>query len=89
MAVLEEDVEKKGVTAVEPAGEHRIPPAYEDVAVGSAPEISPLKRSLQGRHMQMIAIGMSFVDSSVKGSSWLMYALSRWFHWCWSVRRYW
>jgi hypothetical protein len=39
--------------------------------------------------MQMIAIGMFFVDSCVEGSPWLMYALSRWFHWCWSVRRYW
>lgn len=88
MAVFEEDVEKKGVT-VEATGEHRIPPAYEDVAIGSAPEISPLKRSLQGRHMQMIAIGMFFVDSSGEGSRWLMYALFRWFDWCWSVRRYW
>lgn len=89
MAVLEEDVEKKGITAVEPAGEHRIPPAYEDVAVGSAPEINPLKRSLQGRHMQMIAIGMFFVDSPGEGSPWLMYALFRWFDWCWSFRWYW
>jgi amino acid permease len=65
MTASEEDIEKKGVTAVEPTGGSM--PAYDDAAVGSG-EISPLKRSLQGRHMQMIAIGMFFVDLLV-GSS--------------------
>jgi amino acid permease len=60
MTASEEDIEKKGVTAVEPAGDRSMP-AYDDVAVGTT-QISPLKRSLQGRHMQMIAIGMCFVD---------------------------
>lgn len=60
MAASDEDIEKKGVTAVEPTGD-RVVPGYEDVAVGTS-EFSPLKRSLQGRHMQMIAIGMCFFD---------------------------
>lgn len=58
MTASEEDIEKKGVTAVEPTGDRSMP-AYDDVEVGT--QISPLKRSLQGRHMQMIAIGMCFV----------------------------
>jgi amino acid permease len=63
MTASEEDIEKKGVTAVEPAGD-RSTPAYDDVAVGTT-QISPLKRSLQGRHMQMIAIGICFVGLHV------------------------
>jgi amino acid permease len=59
MTASDEDIEKKGVTAV--AADRGVP-VYDDVAVGTS-EISPLKRSLQGRHMQMIAIGMCFDDS--------------------------
>ncbi|KAJ5491422.1 amino-acid permease [Penicillium diatomitis] len=58
MTAMDEDIEKKGVTAVTPHGEGGVP-AYDDVAVGSAPEVKSLKRNLQGRHMQMIAIGGS------------------------------
>lgn len=56
MTASDEDIEKKGVTAVEPRGDKSVP-GYEDVQVS---EINPLKRSLQGRHMQMIAIGKCF-----------------------------
>jgi amino acid transporter len=57
MTASDEDIEKKGVTAVEPRGDKSVP-GYEDVQVGTS-EFNPLKRSLQGRHMQMIAIGGS------------------------------
>jgi amino acid permease len=60
MTASDEDIEKKGVTAVEPRGDKSVP-GYEDVQVGTS-EFNPLKRSLQGRHMQMIAIGKCFLD---------------------------
>lgn len=59
MSASDGDIEKKGATSVAPASDGTTP-AYgeattEDHGVG---EVNPLKRSLQGRHMQMIAIGM-------------------------------
>jgi len=68
MSVSEEDVEKKGVTAVAPASDGTTP-AYDDAVADErgVGEVNPLKRSLQGRHMQMIAIGMlcSYVSLSL------------------------
>ncbi|KAJ5683037.1 hypothetical protein N7462_006202 [Penicillium macrosclerotiorum] len=58
MTASEGEFEKKGVAAVEPAHDVAAPP-YEDMGVAEAQEISPLKRSLKNRHMQMIAIGGS------------------------------
>lgn len=59
MSASEEDIEKKGITAVTPAPDGTTPvygdAVAEDHGVG---EVNPLKRSLQGRHMQMIAIGL-------------------------------
>jgi amino acid permease len=59
MSASEEDIEKKGVTAVAPASDGTTP-AYGDAVADEhgVGEVSPLKRSLQGRHMQMIAIGL-------------------------------
>lgn len=62
MTASEEDIEKKATTAVAPASDSAVPD-YEDVVVTHAPiieDVSPLKRSLKNRHMQMIAIGMVF-----------------------------
>ncbi|KAJ5606478.1 amino-acid permease [Penicillium lagena] len=53
MTVSEKDVDKKAELAVEPASEGSVPP-HDDLEQGA---INPLKRNLQGRHMQMIAIG--------------------------------
>lgn len=55
MTALEEpDVEKKASSPAEPTVEAVAPPSYEGQALGQS---NTLKRDLQGRHMQMIAIG--------------------------------
>lgn len=54
MTVSEQDMEKKAELAVEPASEGSVPP-HDDLEQG---DINPLKRNLEGRHMQMIAIGV-------------------------------
>lgn len=55
MAVSEEvDIENKATIAVESTPDSATPPAYDGTALG---QTNTLRRSLQGRHMQMIAIG--------------------------------
>lgn len=56
MAAAEEhDIENKASAAIEQqSSETDGPPAYEGAALG---QTNTLKRSLVGRHMQMIAIG--------------------------------
>lgn len=59
MSASEEDIEKKGATTVAPASDGTVPVYGETTSVDhDVGRVSPLKRSLQGRHMQMIAIGM-------------------------------
>ncbi|OJJ46220.1 hypothetical protein ASPZODRAFT_67015 [Penicilliopsis zonata CBS 506.65] len=57
MTAGEPEVEKKEPITTDPSSDSQ--PSYDDVeaAHGTVEHISPLKRSLQGRHMQMIAIG--------------------------------
>lgn len=57
MTVSEQDMEKKTDLAVEPASEGSVPP-HDDLEQGA---IGPLKRNLEGRHMQMIAIGVYLI----------------------------
>lgn len=61
MSAQDYDVEKKAeATTVAPVDDS--PGTYEDSSSVGRPvvaEINPLKRDLQGRHMQMIAMGTS------------------------------
>ncbi|KAJ5677286.1 amino-acid permease [Penicillium maclennaniae] len=60
MSASDGDIEKKGATTVAPASDATMP-AYGEATADEhgVGEVNPLKRSLQGRHMQMIAIGGS------------------------------
>ncbi|KAJ5127333.1 amino-acid permease [Penicillium atrosanguineum] len=60
MSASDGDIEKKGATTVAPASDSTTP-AYVDATADEhgVGQVSSLKRSLQGRHMQMIAIGGS------------------------------
>lgn len=53
-AAAEHDVEHKASAAVEQSSETDAAPAYEGAALG---QTNTLRRSLVGRHMQMIALG--------------------------------
>lgn len=65
MSAFDEDIEKKGATSVAPASDGTTS-AYDEAGTENhgVGEVSPLKRSLQGRHMQMIAIGMFTFNAS-------------------------
>lgn len=86
----ETDVEKKAATAVHPTSDPAAP-GYEDVVISEAPAAGSgnlLKRSLQNRHMQMIAMGMLF---SSWGNAVVAHnaSLRRWRNRCWFLRQHW